>query len=128
MKLLSAFATASLATAALYAREDGDSVTVSTISPESTSTSVMDGSTTDVTIPGTTSSWTLGTDESATTSVTVEQSTEVWTIGTESIDTTLGTETTIFTVQSGSQSDSYLTAIDTTLTLTSISTCSLLPI
>ena len=36
----SAFATASLATAALYAREDGD-VVVSTISPESTSTSTI---------------------------------------------------------------------------------------
>ena len=105
MKLLSAFATASLATAALYAREDGDSVTVLTISPESTSTSVMDGSTTDVTIPATTSSWTLGTDESATTDVTVEESTEVWTIGTESIDTTLGTETITVTVEANSSSD-----------------------
>ena len=122
MKLLSAFATASLATAALYAREDGDSVTVSTISPESTSLSVMDGSTTDVTILATTSSWTLGTGESATTDVTVEQSTEVWTIGAESIDTTLGTEVTTFIVESNSQSEVILTAIDTTFTLTSIST------
>ena len=46
----------------VYARQDGDSVTVSTISPESVSTSVIGGATTDVTISATTSTWTLGTE------------------------------------------------------------------
>ena len=126
-KLLLLFSAAGASSAAnlgnyVYARQDADSVTVSTISPESVSTSVIGGSTTDVTIPGTTSSWTLGTDASDTTSVTVVESTEEWTIGTESIDTTYATEVTVFTVSSESSSEVILPAIDTTLTLTAIST------
>ena len=102
-KLLLLFSAAGASSAAnlgnyVYARQDGDSVTVSTISPESVSTSVIGGSTTDVIIPATTSSWTLGTEASDTSSVTVAESSEEWTIGTETINTTLGTETITVTV------------------------------
>ena len=126
-KLLLLFSAAGASSAAnlgnyVYARQDGDSVTVSTISPESVSTSVIGGSTTDVIIPATTSSWTLGTEASDTSSVTVAESSEEWTIGTETINTTLGTETITVTVESGSSSDITLPEISTIFSLTSIST------
>ena len=53
MKLLSAFATASLATAALYAREDVVTTIVTTLAEESTTYVVVDGQTEETVVSGT---------------------------------------------------------------------------
>ena len=53
MKLLSAFATASLATAALYAREDNVMTIVTTLAEESTTYIVVDGQTDETVVSGT---------------------------------------------------------------------------
>ena len=52
MKLLSAFATASLATAALYAREDVVTTIVTTLAEETTSYVVVDGQTEETGVSG----------------------------------------------------------------------------
>ena len=109
----------------LYARQDameGDSVTVSTITPESVSTSVIDGATTDVPISATTSTWTLGTESTDTTTVSITSTTLLTTLGSETIDTTLGTSSITFTLEDGGQSSVNLPAISTTVILSAIST------
>ena len=109
----------------LYARQDaaeGDSVTVSTLTPESVSTSVIGGATTEVPISATTSTWTFGTESTDTTTVSITSTTLLTTLGTETIDTTLGTSSLTFTLEGGAESSVSLPAISTTLILPAIST------
>ena len=110
----------------LYARQDameGDSVTVSTLTPESVETSIMEGSTTDVPISGTTSTWTLGTDASEASTVSIT-STNVadHTSGSETISSVFGTSSIEITLDSGSESSVSLPTISTTVILPEIST------
>ena len=109
----------------LYARQDameGDSVTVSTLTPESVSTSVIDGATTDVPISATASTWTLGTESTDTTTVSITSTTLLTTLGSETIDTTLGTSSITFTLEALGESSVSLPAISTTVILSAIST------
>ena len=105
----------------IYARQDED-VTVSTITPETVTTSVENASTTDVTISGRTSTFTFGTEESDTTEVTVTDSGITTTIEDAAIDATFGATETVITVSSNEQVDVTFTEISTAITLPSVST------
>ena len=113
----------------LYARQEGGEgeVTVSTLTPETVETSILDGSTTVVTVSGSSDSWTFGTDATDTSTVAIDSSTTMVTVGTSSIVTVFGAVTTTFTVSSGSNTEVILTEITTTVILPSISTVVSIP-
>ena len=125
-----------LATAALYAREDGDSITVSTISPETVTTSTTtyettltgeDASTTEITVGTTTTDVTISRPteviniaETTTTTITYSFSTteaggSTFTLTSTETETTIPVSTTVFEVTSYETRisiDSYETGVE----------------